>query len=88
MLCREIQLQISCDTFCLTDNEQYLFGICCKKSILFKYQVDNGKFLEKLFLGNLSPPFIQATTDRLILSRKTELILMSISEKDVSPLKR
>ena len=84
----EIQLEISLDALCLTKDREYLFGICQTESLLVMYQVNNGKRLEKLFIENLSV-FIQATIDRLVLSRiDGEIILIAIDTGDHSRFQR
>jgi len=87
MLRGQIQLRTSCDALCLTDDGNYLFVISHKESMLLMYRVNSGKRIEKLFIENLSL-LIQATIDRLILTRNNELLLISIAEKGSSTLKR
>jgi hypothetical protein len=87
MLHSEIQLEKQCDAFCLTDDAKYLFGVDYKKSTLFMYQVSTRECYETLFIENISPS-IQATIDRLILSCTNDPILISISERGMSSLKR
>ncbi len=87
MLRGKIQLQTSCDALCFTEDENYLFVVSHKESMLLMYRVDNGKRVEKLFIENLSV-LIQATTNRLILTRNNKLLLISIAEKGSSSLKR
>ena len=83
----KIRVKLSLDILCFTEDGQYLFGISHKQSLLLMYAAENGKCLEKIFIENLSV-CIQATMDRLILSRNKELLLMSIVGKRTSTLKR
>ncbi|CAF1601312.1 unnamed protein product [Rotaria sordida] len=83
----DIRLEISLDTFCLTEDGKYLFGICQKESLLFMYRIDDRKCLEKIFIDNLSP-LLKVSNDCLILLRNNELLLISIIDQDASTLKR
>ena len=51
----KIQVDLSCDAFCFTQDGEYLFGVVQKESLLFMYQVNTGQRLEKLVIENLSP---------------------------------
>ena len=82
----EIQLAIACDTLRFSDDRKYLFGISCQESILLMYRINDGQLLEKLFIENLSP-LMETSKDRLVLCCNNKLILISITEKDSSPLK-
>ncbi|CAF3842914.1 unnamed protein product [Rotaria sordida] len=83
----DIRLEISLDTFCLTEDGKYLFGISQKESLLFMYRIDDWKCLEKIFIDNLSP-LLKVSNDCLILLRNNELLLISIIDQDASTLKR
>ncbi|CAF1181265.1 unnamed protein product [Rotaria sordida] len=83
----DIRLEISLDTFCLTEDGKYLFGISQKESLLFMYRIDDRKCLEKIFIDNLSP-LLKVSNDCLILLRNNELLLISIIDQDASTLKR
>ena len=83
----EIQLETACDVCCFTEDYKYLFGISSKESLLFMYRVADGQCVEKLFIENLSP-LIQVSKDYLVLKRNDELLIILITEKDISSLKR
>ena len=83
----EIQLETFLDALCLTKDGEYLFGICQKDSLLFMYQMNTGKCLEKLFIENLSG-FIQATRDRLIITRLDEILLIAINPENNARFER
>ncbi|CAF0944155.1 unnamed protein product [Didymodactylos carnosus] len=78
-----IRLRTPLKTLCFTGDGQYLLGISCEKSLLLMYSVNNGKLLQKLFFDNLSP-WLQATTDRLVLYRRNELVLLVVAGKGVT----
>lgn len=79
----EIQSETFLDALYFTENGDYLFGICQQQSLLFMYQVNTGKCLEKLFIENLSI-FIQTTRDRLIVTQLDETLLMAINMENNS----
>jgi WD40 repeat protein len=83
----EIRLETSCDVLCFTEDGKYLFGISQKESLLLMYRDDDGQLLEKLLIENLSS-HIQVSKDRLILNSNNELLLLSITGRDSSSLKR
>ena len=82
-----INLDMSCDALCFTEDGTYLFGVSQKESSLFMYRVDNGQILEQLFIENLLPQ-IQVVKDYLILNSNHELLLMCIIDNEASSLKR
>lgn len=83
----EIQLETCLDALCFTEDGEYLFGICQTESLLMMYQVNNGKRLERLYIENLSA-FIQATRDRLIITRNDQVFLLTIDTGESSRFKR
>lgn len=83
----EIQLETACDVWSFTEDNKYLFGISCKQSLLFIYRVADGQCVEKIFIEDLSP-LIQVSKNYLVLKRNNELLLILITEKDISLLRR
>ena len=83
----QIRSSVPCNTFAFTDDGDYLFGVSQRDSSLFMYEISDAQCLGKLYIENLSP-LMKISNDRVILSRKNELVMLSITAGNQSSCDR